>query len=115
MFAELEKQQQSLNVDSFGVSITTMEDVFLKLNCKSLLFSTISPLRVGELAEQKMMEANGAVTIPSEQRIDPKCKSFPYKSCEKLFPAFVGNERATGFSRNCLQLYAMLAKRVYYL
>lgn len=31
MFRELEKNQTSLGIKSFGVSITTMEEVFLKL------------------------------------------------------------------------------------
>ncbi|VDL68363.1 unnamed protein product [Nippostrongylus brasiliensis] len=73
MFAELEKAQNSLGISSFGMSITTMEEVFLK---------------VGDIAQERFNASHeDTIETPELGEDDPfvasKLHSVPKgKSCK---------------------------------
>ncbi|CAB3398546.1 unnamed protein product [Caenorhabditis bovis] len=89
MFSELEKHQNELAITSFGVSITTMEKVFLK---------------VGDLAEERFMKEEGIYDEDNEMLAenDPQLKNLR------------SNRRLTGIHLQWQHAKAMFIKRAIY-
>ncbi|GMS92631.1 hypothetical protein PENTCL1PPCAC_14806 [Pristionchus entomophagus] len=97
MFGNLESAQSHLGIRSFGVSVTTMEEVFLK---------------VGELADAGSHSrcptiADHLNTNENHEAIKDKIK---YKVLSDLKPTL----RITGFSLLSAQFHAMFVKRAIY-
>ncbi|CAB3398654.1 unnamed protein product [Caenorhabditis bovis] len=89
MFKELEQHQEQLGITSFGVSITTMEEVFLK---------------VGDLAEERFMKEEGKFDDHTEliAENDPQLRNLR------------STRRLTGFRLQLQHAKAMFIKRAIY-
>ncbi|XP_059123759.1 phospholipid-transporting ATPase ABCA3-like [Peromyscus eremicus] len=95
LFTALEENQERLGISSFGVSITTMEEVFLRVSHMQDIQATQSP-PVGS-------KENKNKGVPSSTR-----GGFPTQSED---PPTMFN---TGCSLYCQQFYAMFIKRMIY-
>ncbi|XP_027626792.1 ATP-binding cassette sub-family A member 3 [Tupaia chinensis] len=110
LFAKLEKHQEELGIASFGASVTTMEEVFL---------------RVGKLVDSSMDIQ--AVQLPALQYQHERRASdwaLDGNLCGVMDPtdgigALIEEERAavklnTGLALHCQQFWAMLLKKALY-
>lgn len=92
MFLELEKQKEELGIANFGLDLTTMDDVFLK---------------IGELDEEEgdrdTPELGDIVKVPQKQ------KNGFVASNEQLI-----QKQESGARLLMVQLYGLLAKRMIY-
>ncbi|KAL6049105.1 hypothetical protein STEG23_021649, partial [Scotinomys teguina] len=99
LFTALEENQGRLGISSFGISVTTMEDVFLRVShtedSKPDIQATQSPSVGGKKNKNK--------GVPSSMR-----GGFPTQSED---PTIVFN---TGCSLYCQQFHAMFIKRLMY-
>ena len=96
MFLELEKEKTSLDIVNFGLDLTTMDDVFLK---------------IGELEEQ---EANAANNDAESQGSTDNIKLMTNemdKSKSNLVPI---SQSTSGLKLIITQLYGLLVKRMIY-
>ncbi|WKY01593.1 hypothetical protein Q1695_015531 [Nippostrongylus brasiliensis] len=88
MFAELEKAQHSLGISSFGMSISTMEEVFLK---------------VGDIAQERFNASHEDTIETAELGED-----------DPFVAKLKATRRLTGFSYYWQHVEAMFIKRVIY-
>nr|XP_042138721.1 phospholipid-transporting ATPase ABCA3-like isoform X4 [Peromyscus maniculatus bairdii] len=95
LFTALEENQERLGISSFGVSITTMEEVFLRVSHMQDIQATQSPPVGGKENKNK--------GVPSSTR-----GGFPTQNED---PPTVFN---TGCSLYCQQFHAMFIKRMVY-
>uniref|UniRef100_A0A8P0P0T7 ABC transporter domain-containing protein n=1 Tax=Canis lupus familiaris TaxID=9615 RepID=A0A8P0P0T7_CANLF len=97
LLTDLEKSQEKLGIGSFGVSITTMEEVFLKVSTENNeAFQTLS---LKDKNRRENMNQNMNVPRSFERSYSPT-------SSEHSNIMF-----NTGWSLNCQQFYAMFIKR----
>ncbi|GMR40476.1 hypothetical protein PMAYCL1PPCAC_10671 [Pristionchus mayeri] len=96
LFGDLEMSKSHLGIRSFGVSVTTMEEVFLK---------------VGELAEGGQSSSR-TPTIASEASLDDNLNLLEtnHGALKELRPT----HRISGFSLLAMQFHSMFAKRAIY-
>ncbi|XGW15123.1 hypothetical protein V3C99_000981 [Haemonchus contortus] len=85
MFADLESAQHSLGISSYGMSITTMEEVFL---------------RVGDLAQERLNQENGEENLET-----PELENDPFLAQLRV------TQRLKGLPYYCQQVEAMFIKR----
>ncbi|GMT18442.1 hypothetical protein PFISCL1PPCAC_9739, partial [Pristionchus fissidentatus] len=96
LFGDLESSQTHLGIRSFGVSVTTMEEVFLK---------------VGELADASSPSRSSTVTSAvSAADVNSNSVDSDSSALKDLKPS----HRITGFSLLAMQYQAMFAKRAVY-
>ena len=96
MFLELEKEKTSLDIVNFGLDLTTMDDVFLK---------------IGELEEQEANTGdNDAVSQGSTDNIKLMTNEMD-KSKSNLVPI---SQSSSGLKLIITQLYGLLVKRMIY-
>ena len=96
MFLELEKEKTSLDIVNFGLDLTTMDDVFLK---------------IGELEEQEANAGdNDAVSQGSTDNIKLMTNEMD-KSKSNLVPI---SQSTSGLKLIITQLYGLLVKRMIY-
>lgn len=78
MFQKLEEKQETLNLDSFGVSLTTLEEVFLKVGSDSNYNTNGATHRNGEL-NGNYLNGDNHSTIPdieSSEEVTPTLKGL---------------------------------------
>ena len=92
MFLELEKEMKQLGIVNFGLDLTTMDDVFLK---------------IGEMEEDHDDESED-FDKDNKLRITPQKNGF-INSKEKLVP-----QPLTGMKKMMIQMYGLIAKRMIY-
>ncbi|XP_006914256.2 ATP-binding cassette sub-family A member 17 [Pteropus alecto] len=102
LFTDLELRQVELGITSFGVSVTTMEDVFIRVN--QLVDSGIDVQAI----KSPSVHLHPLVNRVPVDRI--KCLHSRIFS----LPSGLTIHSNTGFSLLCQQFYAMLLKRVTY-
>ncbi|XP_044534952.1 phospholipid-transporting ATPase ABCA3-like [Gracilinanus agilis] len=108
LFTRLEEEQKDLRIASYGVSVTTMEEVFLRVG--QLANSNINFGRFQNLSSQQ----NEKSRKNNEEGVDSREKKS-YDLPESLFmPANSTLTHNTGCSLYCQQIYAMFVKRAIY-
>uniref|UniRef100_A0A7N4V510 ABC transporter domain-containing protein n=1 Tax=Sarcophilus harrisii TaxID=9305 RepID=A0A7N4V510_SARHA len=105
LFTELEEKQTELGIASYGVSVTTMEEVFLRVS--KLVDSSID-LQAIQLPTLKYKK-NTEDTEDSENLDDSS--ELELKSLSKKKSHVKLN---TGFCLHCQQFFAMLVKKIMY-
>ena len=99
VFAELERQSKSNEIESFGVSITSMEEVFIT---------------VGELAEQKTLARLQKAEMANGSNGSYECDDSPIDDTFDV-SAFRAPDQHRGVVLFAHQLQAMLRKRAGYM
>ncbi|KAE9414291.1 hypothetical protein Angca_002832, partial [Angiostrongylus cantonensis] len=89
MFAKLEKTQEKLGISSFGMSVTTMEEVFLK---------------VGEIAEERLNHENADNVVETKELQDD----------DPIIRSLKVTRHLTGFPYYWQHVEAMFIKRAIY-
>ncbi|PAV85033.1 hypothetical protein WR25_04476 isoform B [Diploscapter pachys] len=90
LFYDLEQNQHRFGIRSFGVSITTMEEVFL---------------RVSDIAEERYLEDHLGETSPQMHEL---------KADDPILQKLKARRKLTGFPYYMQHFHAMFAKRVIY-
>ncbi|XP_025772505.1 ATP-binding cassette sub-family A member 17-like [Puma concolor] len=102
LFTELEQRQVELGIASFGASVTTMEEVFIRVNKLTDPSTEIQTLKIPSIQSHHLI---GGVPVNRIKRIHSRIFSIP---------SGLPIHHNTGFSLICQQFYAMLLKRVLY-
>ncbi|XP_077762358.1 ATP-binding cassette sub-family A member 17-like isoform X3 [Canis aureus] len=99
LFTELERRQVELGVASFGVAVTTMEEVFVRVNKLSDTSTDIQALKTSSMQSQ--------LRIPISRIKRFHSRIFSLRSGLPI-------HMNTGLSLICQQFYAMLLKKITY-
>ncbi|KAM9208982.1 ATP-binding cassette sub-family A member 17-like [Dugong dugon] len=101
LFSDLERRQEELGISSFGASVTTMEEVFIRVN-KLVECSTDTQVSKFSINSQTLVNR---VPVDKIKRLH-----------SRIFSVQTGLpiEQNTGFHLFCQQFYAMLLKRMMY-
>ncbi|CAD7683421.1 unnamed protein product [Nyctereutes procyonoides] len=99
LFTELERRQVELGVASFGAAVTTMEEVFVRVNKLSDTSTDIQALKTS------LMQSQLRIPISRIKRIHSRIFSL-----RSGLPIHMN----TGLSLICQQFYAMLLKKITY-
>ncbi|XP_070316352.1 ATP-binding cassette sub-family A member 17-like isoform X2 [Odocoileus virginianus] len=102
LFTDLELRQEELGIASFGASVTTMEEIFIRVN--KLMDSNID-LQIIKLPSFHSHPLVSRVPVNRIRRLHSRIFSIP--SGLPIHPN-------TGFSLLCQQFYAMFLKRATY-
>nr|KAF6439582.1 hypothetical protein HJG63_000031 [Rousettus aegyptiacus] len=102
LFTDLELRQVELGITSFGASVTTMEDVFIRVN--QLVDSGIDVQAIKNPSVHLHPVVN-RVSVDRIKRLHSRIFSLP---------SGLTIHSNTGFSLLCQQFYAMLLKRITY-
>ncbi|XP_049759997.1 ATP-binding cassette sub-family A member 17-like [Elephas maximus indicus] len=101
LFSDLERRQEELGISSFGASVTTMEEVFIRVN---KLVECTADTRVSKFSINSRSLVN---RVPVDKI---KCLHSRIFSVQTGLPI----EQNTGFYLFCQQFYAMFLKRMTY-
>ncbi|XP_045141968.1 ATP-binding cassette sub-family A member 17-like [Echinops telfairi] len=102
LFSELELRQEELGISSFGASVTTMEEVFVRVNKLAESNADKQPRKSSSIGLQTQVSRDPAVSV----------RYLPARISSEL-PGLL-MEPNTGFQLLCQQFYAMLLKRITY-
>ncbi|XP_007499576.1 phospholipid-transporting ATPase ABCA3-like isoform X4 [Monodelphis domestica] len=105
LFTELEERQEELGIASYGASVTTMEEVFLKVG--KLVDSSLD-LQAIKLPSQKYKKNTDEVD--DSENISDSSEAADNIISEKKYRM----ELNTGFGLHCQQFFAMLTKKAMY-
>eukprot|EP00051_Salpingoeca_urceolata_P027249 m.480607 g.480607 ORF g.480607 m.480607 type:complete len:1709 (+) comp21902_c0_seq1:465-5591(+) len=97
MFRELEENQRALGIETYGASLTTMEEVFLS---------------VGETVDGEKIDIE--TRIAGRKHEDRHVNADPDEETRVLLEDGGQQERNTGFALKVQQFYAMFVKRALY-
>uniref|UniRef100_A0A8C9DCA9 ABC transporter domain-containing protein n=1 Tax=Panthera leo TaxID=9689 RepID=A0A8C9DCA9_PANLE len=108
LFTELEQRQVELGIASFGASVTTMEEVFIRVNKLTDSSTEIQTLKIPSIQSHHLI---GRVPVNRIKRIHSRIFSIP-----SGLPIHHNTGVSKYFTRIliCQQFYAMLLKRVLY-
>uniref|UniRef100_F6XIP8 ATP binding cassette subfamily A member 17 n=1 Tax=Equus caballus TaxID=9796 RepID=F6XIP8_HORSE len=99
LFTELELRQVELGIASFGASVTTMEEVFIRVNKLVDSSTDIQAIRLSSVHSQQLINR-----VPVNRIKGVHSRIFSIQSGLPIQPN-------TGFDLLCQQFYAMLLKR----
>ncbi|XP_072043597.1 phospholipid-transporting ATPase ABCA3-like [Amphiura filiformis] len=109
LFLELEQRKQELGITSYGASVTTMEEVFLRVGDHASHESEL-PLRT---AAGSMSSSDGSVASNNVASTNPTTfTSLPMEGMSDNNITFKGMTRNTGISLYFQQFWAMFLKKV---
>ncbi|XP_076998248.1 ATP-binding cassette sub-family A member 17-like isoform X14 [Tamandua tetradactyla] len=102
LFTDLEVRQRELGIASFGASVTTMEDVFIRVNKLVDSSTDLQTVKLPSLHSHSLVDR-----VPVDRIKRFHSRIFSVQTGLPIKPN-------TGFSLLCQQFYAMFLKRVTY-
>ncbi|XP_043856125.1 phospholipid-transporting ATPase ABCA3-like [Dromiciops gliroides] len=100
LFEELEERQQELGISSFGASVTTMEEVFLRVSKQVDSSMDLQAIHLPSIAEMPSLKSKKKMDLTT------------YSKDSKLSVQYNSYIRLSQFMLHCQKIYAMFIKKV---